>query len=74
MMDITIVDDKLRNAVISYAENCSWRAGKELARLMRRNEFKDWEKVFAVCSIRLLRSSDLFSWTKNSAAEECPES
>ncbi len=49
MMDITIVDDKLRNAVISYAENCSWRAGKELARLMRRNEFKDWEKVFAVC-------------------------
>ena len=48
-MDITIVDDKLRNAVISYAENCSWRAGKELARLMRRNEFKDWEKVFAVC-------------------------
>ena len=49
MMYITIVDDKLRNAVISCAENCSWRAGKELARLMRRNEFKDWEKVFAVC-------------------------
>ena len=31
----------------AFAENCSWGAGKELARLMRCNEFKDWERVFA---------------------------
>ena len=48
-MDITIVDDKLKDAVISYAENCSWGAGKELARLMREDGFKEWERVFAAC-------------------------
>ena len=48
-MDITIVDNKLKDAVISYAENCSWGAGKELARLMREDGFKEWERVFAAC-------------------------
>ena len=32
-MDITIVDNKLKDAVISYAENCSWGAGKELGEI-----------------------------------------
>jgi len=30
-----------------FAENCSWGAGKTLAGLMGKNEFKDWERVFA---------------------------
>lgn len=35
------------DTVAAFAENCSWRAGKELARLMGENEFRDWERVFA---------------------------
>lgn len=35
------------DTVAAYADNCSWRAGKELARLMREDIFKDWERVFA---------------------------
>ena len=31
-----------------YAENCSWRAGKNLAFLMKENQFSDWEKVIVV--------------------------
>ena len=34
-------------SVATFAENCSWRAGKYLANLMRINSFKDWERVFA---------------------------
>lgn len=29
-----------------YADNCSWRAGKNLAKQMRINDFHDWERVF----------------------------
>ncbi len=32
----------------NYAENCSWRAGKNLAFLMEENQFSDWEKVIVV--------------------------
>lgn len=35
------------DTVAAYADNCSWRAGKALARLMREDIFKDWERVFA---------------------------
>lgn len=31
---------------IVYAENCSWRAGKYLASLMKENAFKEWERIF----------------------------
>lgn len=31
----------------AFAEKCSWRAGKYLAELMRKDFFKDWERVFA---------------------------
>ena len=33
---------------IDFAEKCSWRAGKELARLMREDCFNDLESVFTV--------------------------
>lgn len=39
---------KLWNETISFAENCSWKAGAYLAELMMQNEFLDWERVFAV--------------------------
>ena len=34
-------------SVAAFAENCSWGAGKTLARLMRTGAFKAWERVFA---------------------------
>lgn len=39
----------LWNELITYAENCSWTAGKEIARLMRENAFTGFERVFAAC-------------------------
>ncbi|MGN0615085.1 GNAT family N-acetyltransferase [Ruminococcus flavefaciens] len=48
-MDIKALTSKHEkwDTVAAYADNCSWRAGKELARLMREDIFKDWERVFA---------------------------
>lgn len=40
--------DELWDDVAEYADNCSWRAGKNLAKQMRENDFSDWERVFAV--------------------------
>ncbi len=34
---------------IALTENCSWSAGRLLARLMRNNCFLDFERVFAAC-------------------------
>ena len=34
-------------SVAAFAEKCSWGAGKNLAELMRKDFFKDWERVFA---------------------------
>lgn len=35
--------------IISLAEKCSWKAGPLLAAKMKKNEFKEWERVCAVC-------------------------
>ena len=37
---------ELWEKTIAFAENCSWRAGAELARLMREDVFHGWERVF----------------------------
>ena len=37
--------DEMWNKVKSYAYNCSWKAGKSLAKAMMNNDFKDWERV-----------------------------
>ena len=37
--------DETWNKVKSYAYNCSWKAGKSLAKAMMNNDFKDWERV-----------------------------
>ena len=34
---------------IALSENCSWKAGPLLARKMKSNDFKPWERVFAAC-------------------------
>ena len=39
------VSDEMWNKVKSYAYNCSWKAGKSLAKAMMNNDFKDWERV-----------------------------
>lgn len=33
--------------MIGYAENCTWKAGPVLAKKMRENDFRDWERVIA---------------------------
>lgn len=40
---------KLWNATITFAENCSWKAGHYLAELMKQNKFLEWERVFVAC-------------------------
>ncbi len=46
-MEIKIItsSDMLWEQVITYAENCSWRAGKFLAGQMRHGGFHGWERV-----------------------------
>ena len=34
------------NALIDYADACSWQAGPALAKAMRENAFSGWERVF----------------------------
>lgn len=41
------IDSIYWNAIMDYAENCPWTAGKHLAYIMRENKFQDWESVFA---------------------------
>ena len=38
--------DPLWNSVAEYAADCSWSAGKFLAKQMYTNNFTDWERVF----------------------------
>ena len=40
---------RLWQETIKFAENCSWRAGKSLAALMKENKFLGWERVFIAC-------------------------
>ena len=35
----------LWDETISFAQNCSWRAGPVLAERMKENAFNDWERV-----------------------------
>ena len=49
MIEIIIPEknSRLWQDTAAFAENCSWRAGKELARLMAEDAFANWERVFA---------------------------
>jgi predicted GNAT family N-acyltransferase len=33
--------------VMDYADTCSWKAGKNLAKVMKTEHFTEWERVFA---------------------------
>lgn len=48
MIEIVSLQKKsiLWEKTISYANDCTWRAGKYLACLMKENAFKEWERVF----------------------------
>ena len=48
MTEISIPEkgSELWEKTIAFAENCSWRAGTELARLMREEAFHSFERVF----------------------------
>lgn len=41
-------EHKYWKEVISFAEKCSWKAGPFLAKKMKENELKEWERVCAV--------------------------
>lgn len=43
-------EHKYWKETISLAENCSWKAGPYLAEIMKKNKFKEWERVCAVCA------------------------
>lgn len=49
MIEIQLITPKMSiwQELITYAEGCSWKAGKTLAAAMKENRFKDWERVFA---------------------------
>ena len=40
---------KFWDVTINFAENCSWKAGPFLAKEMRADNFKDWERVIVAC-------------------------
>lgn len=40
---------KYWNETISLAAKCSWKAGPYLAKKMQKNEFAEYERVFAAC-------------------------
>ena len=42
-------EHKFWNQTISFAENCSWKAGSFLAKRMIENEFQEWERVCVIC-------------------------
>jgi hypothetical protein len=42
---ITSIDNEWTK-VMAYAENCSWKAGKNLANEMQNDHFTEWERVF----------------------------
>ncbi len=39
-------ETELWKRTIKYADNCSWIAGKHVAKLLRKNAFTDWEAFF----------------------------
>jgi len=41
-----VFGDELWDITAEYAHNCSWRAGRNLAKQMRQNKFNGWERVF----------------------------
>lgn len=41
-----VFGDHIWESVVDYADNCSWSAGKNLAKRMRANDLNDWERVF----------------------------
>lgn len=42
-------EHKYWKQTISFAENCSWKAGHFLAKRMIENEFQEWERVCVIC-------------------------
>ena len=42
-------EHKYWDATIEFADTCSWKAGKFLATLMKKNKFQSWERVFIAC-------------------------
>lgn len=41
-----VFESSLWEKLAGYVDACSWNAGKNLAKQMRANDFRDWERVF----------------------------
>jgi len=61
-------EHELWNATITFAENCSWKAGPYLAQLMKQNKFLEWERVFAVCE-----DGEVVGYCTLTAKDELPD-
>ena len=49
IMPVTL-NSEIWGKLVEYADNCSWSAGKHLAKHMRANKFVEWERVFVALS------------------------
>ena len=58
----------LWNKTITFAENCSWRAGAALARKMRENDFAENERVLIA-----LENDDIAGFCSFANKDELPQ-
>ena len=54
--------------VIAFAEQCSWKAGPILAKRMRENAFRDWERVVVAAD-----GEDIAGYCTITERDELPE-
>ena len=60
-------DHPLWNKTITFAENCSWRAGAALAKRMRENDFAENERVLVA-----LENDDIAGFCTFANKDELP--
>ena len=67
MIEIMKSGHPLWNKTISFAENCSWRAGAALAKRMRENAFAENERVLVA-----LENDDIAGFCTFANKDELP--
>ena len=67
-IEILIPSHPLWNKTISFAENCSWRAGAVLAKRMRENDFAENERVLIA-----LENDDIAGFCSFANKDELPQ-
>ena len=69
--ELTDKDKELWNQVSEYAGNCSWQAtGQHLSDKMKRNDFLEWERVFAAFSGNMIVGFCAFTKVSSTLGEK----